>query len=78
MVTTDYLTTEAAKQVFEFSNGTGTSEYLTENSSAANGYPITAYQLNDKYYAPMTYAAGGDGITATCSNPEKPCSSSSA
>ena len=71
VVTPDYLTTEAAKMVFEFSNGTGTSEYLTENSSAANGYPITVYQLNDNYYAPMTYAAGGDGITASCSNPEK-------
>lgn len=71
VTTGDYLTTVSPKVPFEFSNGTGTSEYLTEFNSAAYGYPITVYQLNDNYYAPMTYAAGGDGITASCEHPEE-------
>ena len=69
--TKDYLTTDAPKALLNFSNGTGTAEYLTEFNTTAYGNPVTVYQLNDNYYAPMTYAAGGDGITASCEHPEE-------
>ena len=67
----DYLTTSSPKAIVYFANGTGSAEDLTEFNSAAWGFPITVYQLNDNYYAPMTYAAGGDGITSSCEHPEE-------
>ena len=66
----DYLTSAEPKMLFEFSNGTGNADYMTEQFTKANGYPITAYQLSG-YYAPLSYAAGGDGITTASEHPEE-------
>lgn len=64
------MSTDTNRYVYSFSNGTGSSEYLTEFLSQSYGFDVVSIQLSD-YYAPAAYAAGGDGVAIMCEHPEE-------
>ena len=50
--------------------GYGTVEMVEAVNEANYGYDCTVWALQDKYYIPMTNAAKGVAISATCEHPE--------
>ena len=56
---------------YSFQNGAGSGESVGATLSAQYGFDVVAIPVWDNYFIPNTWGAGGDGITASCENPEE-------
>ncbi|MBR4058406.1 MAG: ABC transporter substrate-binding protein [Lachnospiraceae bacterium] len=56
---------------FSLQNGAGSGEMVSKQLTSSFGFDVVAIPIWDDYFIKNTWGAGGDGITATCKNPEE-------
>lgn len=57
--------------VYTFQNSAGPEDVVSEQISATYGFETYAIALYPYYFIPASWGAGGDGISASCENPEE-------
>lgn len=57
--------------IFTFNNQAGDEETVSKYYSESYGFEVYAIPMFTNYYITNTWGAGGNGITATCENPDK-------
>ncbi len=62
---------EPVSFAYSMLEGVGTAEQLAEVYSASNGFESVCIKMQEYDFIQNTWAAGGNGISSTCENPEE-------